>query len=39
LSGAKRISLSGGTDWTIFSALEDVTMMSDSALTAAEQLM
>ena len=39
LSGAKRISLSGGIERTIFSAFEDVTMMSESAFTAAEQLM
>ena len=38
-SGAKRISLSGGTEATIFSAFEEVTMMSERALTAAEQLM
>ncbi len=38
-SGAKRISFSGGIERTIFSAFEDVTMMSESAFTAAEQLM
>ncbi len=39
LSGAKRISWSGGIERTIFSAFEEVTMMSESAFTAAEQLM
>ena len=38
-SGAKRISLSGGIDFTIFSAFDEVTMMSERALTAAEELM
>jgi hypothetical protein len=38
-SGAKRISFSGGIERTIFSAFDEVTMMSESALTAAEQLM
>ncbi len=31
--------LSGGIERTIFSAFEEVTMMSESAFTAAEQLM
>jgi len=38
-SGAKRISWSFGIDATIFSALDEVTMMSESDFTAAEQLM
>ena len=31
--------MSAGTERTIFSAFDDVTMMSESAFTAAEQLM
>jgi hypothetical protein len=39
LSGAKKISLSGGICRMIFSALLDVQMISLAAFTSAEQLM
>ena len=39
LSGANRIFWSRGSWLMIFSADEDVTMMSECAFTAAEQLM